>query len=58
MDVFALLWRRLDRKVGGLDRAWTVFGSSLDALGQRFHAALIGLGQHLAEGYGRIARAL
>ena len=43
--VFALPLRRLDRKAGGLDRAWTAFGSSLDALGQRFDAALTKLGR-------------
>ena len=45
VGVFAFPLRRLDRKAGGLDRAWTAFGSFLDALGQRFDAALTRLGR-------------
>ena len=37
--VFDLHMGGLDRKVGGLDRAWTAFGSPVDWLGQRLDRA-------------------
>ena len=45
---FRIVMAALGQKCWGLDRAWTAFGSSLDALGQPFGAVFTRLGQRLA----------